>query len=58
MKSNSIHIVHTFIGLCDALLLLGRLEYLERTHQSIIDTHHSTSVVELPAIVRSTEDCD
>lgn len=55
---NSIQIEQTFIGLCDSLLLLCRLEYLERTHQSIINTHHSTSVVELPAIVRSTEDSD
>jgi len=54
----SIQIEQTFIGLCDSLLLLCRLEYLERTHQSIINTHHSTSVVELPAIVWSTEDSD
>mmetsp|Transcript_46438 Transcript_46438/g.94613 ORF Transcript_46438/g.94613 Transcript_46438/m.94613 type:complete len:335 (-) Transcript_46438:226-1230(-) len=36
----------------EPLLLLRGLQDLERAHQSLVNTHHGTSVVELAAIVR------
>ena len=34
----------------------GRFENLERTHECIVDSHHSTGIVELATIVRSGKD--
>ena len=44
-----------FWGLVSLFLLL-RLEDLERTHQSLVNTHHGPGVVELSAVVRGRED--
>ena len=41
-----------------SLFFLSGLEDLERTHQSVIDTHHSTSIVKLSTVVGSREDGD
>mmetsp|Transcript_62791 Transcript_62791/g.204939 ORF Transcript_62791/g.204939 Transcript_62791/m.204939 type:complete len:322 (-) Transcript_62791:98-1063(-) len=40
------------------LLALHRLEDLETAHQGLIDRHHRTCVVELPAVVGGAEDRD
>lgn len=40
------------------LLLLGRLEDLERAEQALVDTHHGTGIVKLAAVVGSTEEGD
>ena len=40
------------------LLLLGRLQDLERAQQTLIHTHHSPSVVELAAVVWCREQRD
>jgi hypothetical protein len=34
----------------------GREGHLKRAHEGIVHTHHCPSVIELPAVVRSTED--
>ena len=38
------------------LLLLGRLQNLERAEQALIDAHHSACVVEFAAVVRCREE--
>lgn len=48
--------VHPSVG--ETLLLLSRLQYLEGTHESVVHTHHGTGVVELAAVVGSTEQSD
>ena len=40
------------------LLLLRRLENLERAQQGLVDTHHRTRVVEFAAVVRGGEQSD
>lgn len=40
------------------VFLFGGFENLERTQQTFVDTHHRTSIVELAAIIRSTEKSD
>ncbi len=45
-------------GLGDALLLLSRLEDLERAHQRVVHAHHGTRVVELTTVVGRAEDGD
>lgn len=40
------------------LFLFGRLQNLERAKQALVDTHHSTSIVEFTAVVWCTEQCD
>lgn len=45
----------TFPCLCDPLFLFCRFEYLERAHESIVYTHHSTRIIELATIVRRTK---
>lgn len=38
-------------------LSTGRRTYLERTKQTLVDTHHRTSIVKLATVVGSTEQC-
>lgn len=40
------------------LLLLGRLENLERAKQALVDAHHGTGIVKLAAVVGSGEEGD
>jgi len=42
----------------ELLLLLCRLENLERAQQALVDTHHGTGIVKLSTVVGSTEQCD
>jgi hypothetical protein len=37
------------------LLFFGRLQDLERTQKTLVDTHHSTGIVEFATVVRSAE---
>ncbi len=46
----------TFSGLGDPLLLLGRLQDLERAHQRVVHAHHGARIVELSAVVGRAED--
>jgi hypothetical protein len=39
------------------LLLLRWTQHLERAHERLVDAHHRSRVVELSAVVRSTENC-
>lgn len=39
----------------ELLFLFSRLENLERAEQTLVDTHHGTRIVELPAVVRCTK---
>ena len=43
---------------CRHRILLSWLKYLERTDQILVDGHHGTSVIELPAVIRCREHCD
>jgi hypothetical protein len=43
---------------CVLLLLLCRLEDLERAQQALVDAHHGASIVKLAAVVGSTEKGD
>ena len=42
-------------GTIREFLFVSRLQYLEGAHQSLINTHHGTSVVKLATVVRSRE---
>jgi hypothetical protein len=46
----------TVDSLGESLLPLGRLEYLEGAHESVVDAHHRPRIVELPTVVGSRED--
>lgn len=45
----------TFSCLSQSLLLFGGLQNLERAHESVINTHHRSSIVKFTAIVGSTK---
>ena len=40
------------------MLLLGRLENLERAEQALVDTHHGTGIVKLATVIGSTKEGD
>merc|ERR1719253_487640 len=40
------------------LFALDWLEHLEATHKGVVNRHHGTRIVKLPAIVRGAEDCN
>lgn len=43
------------ISVCNFLFFLGRLQNLEAAHESIVDRHHSTGIIEFAAVVRGRE---
>lgn len=45
-------------SICELLLLFSWLQNLEAAHECIVNRHHGSSVVELSAVVRSTEESD
>lgn len=45
-------------AISDLLLLFSRLKNLETAHKGVINTHHSTSIIEFTAVVGSREEGD